>query len=176
MIFQMAEEIQPDKHLSPLKVVPFSSLLLPKICWANGYLVRQVVLIKAYRSPCKEEFLLREKSLMMVLVFTVGFSISRVMDTIQPMLMCRGSIRLIYWASLLTVDFLGSWELKAEFSRQSSQQFKDLGLELSINCVYVYSIRTKSVNVVKNHLLKHKWELISPPNEGKGNSEARMHS
>lgn len=74
------------------------------------------------------------------------------------------------------MDFLRSWELKAEFSRQSSQQFKDLGLELSINFVYVYSIRTKLVNAVKNHLLKRKWELISPPNEGKGNCEARMHS
>lgn len=74
------------------------------------------------------------------------------------------------------MDFLRSWELKAEFSRQSSQQFKDLGLELSINFVYVYPIRTKSVNAVKNHLLKHKWELISPPNDGKGNSKARTHS
>lgn len=72
--FKMAEEIKPDKQLSPLKLVPFCSFLLPKIHGANGYLVRHVVLIQAYRCPCKETFLLRKKSLMMVLVFTVGFS------------------------------------------------------------------------------------------------------
>lgn len=68
--------------------------------------------------------------------------------------------------------FLRSWELKAEISRQS----KDLSLELSINSVYVYPIRTQPVSIANNHLLKHKWELISLSNEGKENSEPGMHS
>lgn len=66
--------------------------------------------------------------------------------------------------------------MKAEISRQSSQQSKDLSLELSVNSVYVYPIRTQPVSAANNRLLKHKWELISLSNERKEDSEPGMHS